>query len=214
MLEKRTLTRLKEMQRAHRRRRAMRGHFDVRLFNSSTFAQARIASSSMRGICGAPGKYAARESMASYWRGNIKPPLTISVPTMSAAFPFIYPNGLDPRPRPIETIVRKGSQAGETTNEVLTEASTPSFGVDERGRGEARRGRRVPACPPPGPSWLENCVQWPLIIDQRFTRRQKKVYDFSITNGLCMHEKHHSMSQSEIHSGSKIIIVSSTVGAS
>ena len=141
MLEKRPLTRQKEMQRTHRRR-AMRGHFDVRLFNSSTFTQARIASSSTRGICGAPGKYAARESMASYWRGNIKPPLTISVPTMSAAFPFIYPKGLDPRPRPIETIVRKGSQAGETTNEVLTEASTPSFGIDERGRRSMKR----PAC--------------------------------------------------------------------
>jgi len=143
MLEKRTLTRLKEMQRAHRRRRAMRGHFDVRLFNSSTFAQARIASSSMRGICGAPGKYAARESMASYWRGNIKPPLTISVPTMSAAFPFIYPNGLDPRPRPIETIVRKGSQAGEN------DKRSPHRSLDTvvwRGRKGKGRSTKRPAC--------------------------------------------------------------------
>lgn len=82
----------------------------ISMFGYSTHPRLRRRESQAR-PCGVSVEHLVSMRPVKVWPPTggaiLRPPLTISVPTMSAAFPFIYPNGLDPRPRPIETIVRK-----------------------------------------------------------------------------------------------------------
>ena len=141
-------------------------------------------------ICEAPGEYMRLVKVWLPTGGAIlilSSPLTFSVPTMAAEIPF----HLSERPRSqAETVGRKGSQAGET-NETLTEAPEPAFGVIERGRRSEEEAGVFRPMPSARDQMAEKLCK--VTVDQgrlAIPRGEKKFTIFSISNRLCLHKMH------------------------